>query len=121
MDEKLRRTERLQQPREFRDVFDRGACVRGPGLRVHYLRRERELSRLGLVVSRRVGGSVARTRVKRLLREVFRRHKARLPYPVDVVLLPQGPPRTLAEYLSVYERFLDKLQARVTPCVPSSS
>ena len=121
MDAKLRRTERLQQPREFRDVFDRGSCVRGQGLRVHYLRRERELSRLGLVVSRRVGSALARSRVKRLLREVFRRHKSRLPYSMDVVLLPQGPPRTYPEYLSVYERFLDKLEARLTPCVPSSS
>ena len=68
-----------------------------------------------------VGSAVARSRVKRLLREVFRRHRARLPYSLDVVLLPQGPPRTYAEYLSVYERFLEKLEARLTPCVPSSS
>ena len=121
MDAKLRRTERLQLPHEFREVFERGACVRGPCLRVHYLRRERELSRLGLVVSRRVGGAVERSRVKRLLREIFRRHKGSLPRSLDVVLIPQGPPRSLAEYAAAYQRFLDKLAARVNPCVPSSS
>ena len=121
MDAKLRRTERLQLPHEFREVFDRGACVRGPCLRVHYLRGKRELSRLGLVVSRRVGSAVARSRVKRLLREVFRRHKGHLPQALDVVLVPQGPPRSYADYASSYQRFLDKLDSRVTPCVPSSS
>jgi ribonuclease P protein component len=113
MDEKLRRTERLQHALEFHEVFDRGKCFRSPALRVHYRRSGRDLSRLGLVVSRRVGKATVRTRVKRLLRDVFRREKARLPEPMDVVLVPQGAPREHAEYLAAFLEFAGRLRAPV--------
>lgn len=41
--------------------------------------------RVGFSVSRKVGGAVSRNRVKRLLREFFRTHKAALPDGVDIV------------------------------------
>ena len=42
--------------------------------------------RLGLVVTKRLGKAVRRNRVKRLLREFFRRHKGALP-PVDLIIM----------------------------------
>lgn len=42
--------------------------------------------RLGLVVTRRLGKAIKRNRVKRLLREFFRRHKTELPA-VDLVIM----------------------------------
>jgi ribonuclease P protein component len=43
-------------------------------------------ARLGTVVTKKVaGGAVQRVRVKRLLREAFRRHRALLPAGADVV------------------------------------
>jgi ribonuclease P protein component len=44
-------------------------------------------SRLGVVVSRKVGGSVVRSRVKRLLRESFRLHQLEFSQPLDLVLV----------------------------------
>ncbi len=43
--------------------------------------------RLGVVTSRKVGQAVVRSRVRRLLREVFRRHQHDLRGPMDVVLV----------------------------------
>ena len=44
-------------------------------------------SRLGVTVSRKVGGAVVRNRVKRRVRELFRRHPMRLLAGHDVVVI----------------------------------
>jgi ribonuclease P protein component len=55
-------------------------------VRVHVGEHRVAPARLGVVVTKKVaGGAVQRSRVKRLLREVFRRHRALLPAGVDVV------------------------------------
>jgi ribonuclease P protein component len=56
-------------------------------------------SRLGVVVSRKVGGSVVRSRAKRLLRESFRLHQHEFTEPLDLVLVarPSIAGRAFAE------------------------
>ena len=52
----------------------------------HCLRPVTTGPRLGLVVTKRLGKAVQRNRVKRLLREFFRRHRKHLP-PIDLVVM----------------------------------
>jgi len=44
-------------------------------------------ARVGVVVSRKVGGAVNRSRARRLLRESFRVHQHELAQPIDLVLV----------------------------------
>jgi len=55
------------------------------------LRREDEAAgfRLGLTVSRKVGSSVVRNRVRRVVREFFRLHQAMIEQALDIVVVPK--------------------------------
>ncbi len=54
------------------------------------LSEEASSSRVGVITSRKIGGSVARARARRLLRESFRLHQHDFERPVDLVLIARN-------------------------------
>jgi len=60
-------------------------------------------SRLGVTVSRRVGGSVVRSLVKRRIREWFRRDRARLPMGRDLVVIARPGAARLSQHAAERE------------------
>lgn len=71
----MKRRHRLSRSRDFDAVYRKGRSVSTRYLTVYSFPREEELDgdgpRLGLAVSRKVGGAVARNRLKRRLRGAF--------------------------------------------------
>jgi ribonuclease P protein component len=69
---RLRRGQRLRTRREFDRVFRRGRRLDGRLFQLVVSANGGDGDRVGLAVSRRVGGAVQRNRARRLLRESFR-------------------------------------------------
>jgi ribonuclease P protein component len=67
------RSQRLRVRSDFDRVFRKGTRVGGRFFLMIGLPNGQEEDRLGLAVSRKVGSAVTRNRVRRLLREGFRR------------------------------------------------
>jgi ribonuclease P protein component len=67
--------------------------------------------RLGLVVTKRFGKAVRRNRVRRLLREFFRRHKGQLP-PEDLIIMAKKGAAALS-YQQLQEELSRVLLTRV--------
>jgi ribonuclease P protein component len=89
---------RLSRSAEFERVYRQGSSSANRHLVLYsFPNPSAERPRLGLSVSRKVGGAVDRNRVKRLLREAFRRAEGELSTGQDVVLVARPPVRELAE------------------------
>lgn len=74
-----------------------------------------DASRLGLTVSRKVGGAVARNRVKRRVREWFRHTRSAFGAPLEVVVIARSGAASVSYRAMVEE--LDRLvRVRETRC-----
>jgi ribonuclease P protein component len=98
--ERFLRSERLLRRGEFVRVQRQGRRVHLAHFVMLLLRARAPGVRVGVTVGKRVGGAVQRNRVKRVVREVFRRNKLLFPRDCDVVLVArQGADRL--DYASV--------------------
>jgi len=86
---------RLSRSSDFQRIYRQGSSTASRFLVLYSFRRPAEVSadgpRLGLSVSKKMGGAVIRNRVKRLLREAFGSAREQLAEDHDFVLIARPP------------------------------
>jgi ribonuclease P protein component len=108
---RLLRSDRLRKRFEFRRVRDLGRRVHTDSfvlLVAPVLAGEVATARIGLTVSRKVGGAVRRNRVKRLFRELFRTRRELFPAGCDVVAIARD--RCAVQTLGALSREMETAQ-----------
>lgn len=92
------RAGRLSRSADFQRVYRQGRSLANRELVLYVFESPSGAgTRLGLSVSRKVGGAVARNRLKRLLRECFTSIRPRLLGAHDLVIVARPPALELAE------------------------
>jgi ribonuclease P protein component len=89
-DERLPKAHRIRKRAEFLRLQRVGRRRSGTRFVVITERRHDGISRLGITTSRQVGGAVVRNRVRRLVREFFRRRQYEIVPPQDVLVIARA-------------------------------
>jgi ribonuclease P protein component len=86
IDQRLPKAEILRKTSDFNEVFEKGRPWNGKFVKCLFVKSNRRL--VGFVVSKRFGNAVKRNRLKRLMREVYRRNRYRIGS-YKMVLMPR--------------------------------
>ena len=106
---------RLRRRAEFLAVQERGARINADCLLAVWKRNQGEKTRLGLTVSSKVGAAVERNRIRRHLREFFRKRRTEFPKGVDVVVIARTSAKDAPQKVlhRAFERALAELKRKV--------
>lgn len=85
--QRFRRGDRLKKRYEFKQAQLSGRRIHTPHFLIVVLPNALQNTRLGITVTKKVGNAVQRNRIKRLVREVFRRNRPMFPGSHDLVFI----------------------------------
>ena len=68
----MKKTKMLKKNYEFKKVLNNGKIYKGNQIEIFYLKQNISVNFLGIAISKKVGNSVYRNKIKRLIRENYR-------------------------------------------------
>lgn len=87
-------SESLKKNRDFQKVYRKGKSYANKLLVMYVLENDLDMNRLGISVSKKVGNSVVRHHVTRLLRESYRLHEEMFHSGWDIVVIARAGAKT---------------------------
>ena len=89
----MKYSESLKKNRDFQNVYKKGKSYANRYLVMYVLENETDRNRLGISVSKKVGNSVIRHHVTRLIRESYRLHEDMFNSGLDIVVIARATAR----------------------------
>ncbi|HHT9106759.1 MAG TPA: ribonuclease P protein component [Candidatus Wujingus californicus] len=117
MNFRFTKTEHLTKKKEFEKVFNEGKEFKSNRIIFYVAANNFQHSRLGLVVSKKMGNAVRRNRIKRLFREAYRLNKHLLTAHVDIVAIPKyifSPELKLYDIEEEFKKLLFQINKALT-------
>ncbi len=68
----MKKTKLMKKNYEFKKVLNNGKIYKGNQIEIFYLKQNISVNFLGIAISKKVGNSVYRNKIKRLIRENYR-------------------------------------------------
>ena len=95
----------LKKNDDFKNVYKKGKSYANKYLVMYVLKNNKEVNRIGISVSRKVGNSVVRHRVTRLVRESYRLHENIFNSGLDIVVIGRNNAKS-ASYAEIESALL---------------
>ncbi|MDO4474317.1 MAG: ribonuclease P protein component [Eubacteriales bacterium] len=80
-------SESLKKNKDFKNVYSKGKSCANKCLVMYILKNDQEKNRVGISVSKKVGNSIIRHRLTRLIRESYRLNEERFSKGYDIVVI----------------------------------
>ena len=86
----------LKKNKDFQNVYRKGKSYANRYFVMYVLKNETEENRLGISVSKKVGNSVIRHHLTRLVREAYRLHEDMFNSGLDIVVIARGSAKDIS-------------------------
>ncbi|MBD5471488.1 MAG: ribonuclease P protein component [Lachnospiraceae bacterium] len=95
---KYKFSQSLKSNIDFQRVYKKGRSYANKYLVMYLLENNQEMNRLGISVSKKVGNSVVRHRITRLIRESYRLHENIFNSGLDIVVIARNSASSVSYY-----------------------
>ncbi|EYE88641.1 ribonuclease P [Fervidicella metallireducens AeB] len=86
----MKSDEKIKKNSQFRYIYNRGKSISDSLLVLYIFKNNKNINRIGISVSKKVGNSVTRNRVKRLIRESYRTNKEKYRRGYDLIFVARA-------------------------------
>lgn len=106
---------RIKKSREFNFIYRRGRFVVSRSVVIYYQPNRQQGHRLGFSISKKIGKSVQRHRIKRIYKEAFRSLQAELKPGYDLVIVARKPAVDMGYWQAREELWFACRKAKLIP------